>query len=105
MQPRSLPTASTARPRLHHAGAFARAGSATAMEDEQQAPALRPVDAAAPGGIEGAGEAPVGKAALLRLEQLALRELAAARPLASAGQDPADTLLACIRWDLDSPVR
>lgn len=47
----------------------------------------------------------VDKAALARLEQLAIQELSAARPLAGAGHGQDDTLLACIHWDLGTPPR
>lgn len=48
---------------------------------------------------------PVDKAALARLEHLALQELSAARPLLGAGREQDDTLLACIHWDLGTPPR
>ena len=48
---------------------------------------------------------PVDKVALARLEQLAIQELSAARPLAGAGYEQDDTLLACIHWDLGTPPR
>ena len=70
------------------------------MEEDQLATARQAADTstADPG-------KPVDKAALARLEQLAIQELSTARPLAGARHGQDDTLLACIHWDLGTPPR
>lgn len=67
--------------------------------DEEQLLLARPAAAR----TAAAATAPGATATLPRLEQLALQELASARPPGCAGHEPADALMACLHWDLDSP--